>query len=83
MIDRAGLTLSEGMELAGLDVLQLWGRYVAVGGAADAAALDDLVRGRIPCSPHEHDLIAQAINESFLDLGSDSFPVAYSRKLSV
>lgn len=83
MIDRAGLTLSEGMELAGLDVLQLWGRYVAVGGEADTAALADEVRGRRRCTAREHDLIAQALNECFLEQGSDTFPVAYSGELSV
>lgn len=69
------LSLAEGAALARISISELWERYFAIGGTADAAELsaridDDAV------SDHEHNLIAQALNEVFLDRGEDH-PVAY------
>lgn len=78
MRDQTAFSLRDGMELAGVDLEELWWRYVAIGGSRDAASVAMDVLGAHPCDEREHDLIAQALNETFLDQGQDSFPVGYS-----
>lgn len=72
----AGLTLREGMELAGLDPTDLWERYVALGGNGTVSEVLRHVTNRDCPDDREHNLIAQAINEAFLERGQDH-PVAY------
>jgi hypothetical protein len=72
----AGFTLSDGWELSGLTVTELWLRYLAVGGTASPAQVDAYVHGRPDPDSHQHNLIAQAINEYFIDRGEDH-PVSY------
>lgn len=73
-----GFGLADGFQLAGGDLAELWWRYVAVGGGCDMAELGRRVRGQQPIDDREHDLIAQALNEMFVDLRAPSFPVAYT-----
>jgi hypothetical protein len=75
-MDQHGLTLADGMARSGLSIPQLWLRYVAIGGSATASQLRDHVVNETCTDDHEHDLIAQAINETFLEKGEDH-PVAY------
>ena len=74
-----GFGLSDGFQLSGGDLAEVWWRYAAVGGRGDLAALGRRVLEQEPVDDQEHDLIAQAINELFVDLGAPSFPVAYAR----
>jgi hypothetical protein len=74
----AGFTLSEGMDLAGLDYPSLWIRYVALGGNGTAEDLRRHVTGDSCQDDAEHNVIAQAINEAFMDRG-ENHPVAYRR----
>jgi hypothetical protein len=72
----AGFTLADGWDLAGLTLAELWLAYVAIGGSASQAQVAAYARGlRCPDS-YEHNLIAQAINEHFIDQGEDH-PVSY------
>jgi len=71
-----GFSLADGMDLAGLDYPALWFRYLALGGNGTVAALREHVRSGICPSPAEHNLIAQAINEVFVERGEDH-PVGY------
>jgi hypothetical protein len=64
------------MDLAGLDIRELWRRYIAIGGDGTEAELLRNLRPGAELDDHEHNVIAQAINESFLDRGDDH-PVAY------
>lgn len=71
--------LEVGLEITGLDWPQLWTSYVALGGPRPerlAAALN----GDRPITAYEHDVVAQAINEVFLEHGEDH-PVPYSDQL--
>jgi hypothetical protein len=56
------------------------GRVVAalpgVGGTASPARVAAYARGRLRPDSYQHNLIAQAINEHFTDLGEDH-PVSY------
>lgn len=70
--------MGDGMELAGVDLEELWWRYVALGGSGDRYWLALCVLDGSLCDEWEHDLIAQALNEAFIDAGQDTFPVGYS-----
>lgn len=74
--DATRFGLRDGLELAGLSFEELWLRYMALGGSSDLALLVAEFAGA-PCGAHEHNLIAHALNEAFLDQGIDTFPVAY------
>jgi hypothetical protein len=72
-------SLIDGLDLAGLDLNELWCRYMSIGGDLDPVAFARcLAVGIDECDPHEHDVIAQALNEAFFDIGCYTFPVAYA-----
>jgi hypothetical protein len=73
---RTGFSLSDGWDLSGLPLDQLWLRYLALGGTASPATVQAYARGLIRPDSYQHNLIAHAINEHFLDLGEDH-PVSY------
>jgi hypothetical protein len=62
---------------SGLTYQELWWRQVSVGGDASPLELEAYVLGLLHLDPHQYDVIAQAFNEHFLDLGEDH-PVPYS-----
>lgn len=72
----AGFGLADGMDLAGLDYPTLWIRYVALGGNGTAEELRHHVTSGSCDDAAEHNVIAQAINEAFLERG-ENHPVAY------
>jgi hypothetical protein len=72
----AGFTLSDGWDLSGLTLSQLWIGYLAVGGTASPAQVRAYARGQIRPDSYQHNMIAQAINEHFTDQGEDH-PVSY------
>jgi hypothetical protein len=61
---------------AGLSNLELWSRYFALGGMSTPLQLKAFVDGAVQPSSHEHDLIAHALNERFVELGGNH-PVPY------
>jgi hypothetical protein len=71
-----GLSLHTGMLATGMDYQQLWLRYIGVSGAAGPLELEAYVLGLLSPDAYEHDLIAQAINEWFIDRGQNH-PVGY------
>ncbi len=75
---RGGLTLSDGFDLLGAEVEEVWWGYAGFGGRANPALLERRMIGRAPVDPSEHTLIAQALNECFVDRGMPVFPVGYS-----
>lgn len=77
MTDPTRFALRDGMELAAVDLEELWWRYAALGGSGDRSWLALCVRDGSLCDEYEHDLIAQALNEAFIDAGLDTFPVGY------
>jgi hypothetical protein len=66
---------------AGLSHGELWLRYFELGGMGTGFELEGCLYGVLSLSTHEHDLIAHALNERFVELGR-IHPVAYSRTVS-
>jgi hypothetical protein len=71
--------LETGLNASGLSYRELWWRQLCIGGDAGPLELEAYVLGLLRCSPHQHDLIAQALNEHYLDQGGDH-PVTYSER---
>jgi hypothetical protein len=69
------LNLSEGLRRSGLSLSELEFRYLLIGGTASPQELRRHIAGECP-DEHEHNLIAQALNEASLEHGED-YPVAY------
>lgn len=61
---------------AGLSLFQLWVRYFGLGGMRTRKQLDAQLSRASDPSPHEHDLVAHALNERFTELGRNH-PVRY------
>lgn len=78
-MDTAGLSLRDGSDLCGLDSRELWLRYLALGGSAALSTFNAYLAADYEPNAREHDVIAQVLNEAFLDLGIDAFPVATVR----
>jgi hypothetical protein len=56
---------------------ELWMRYFELGGMSTALQVEAFLYGALQPSPHDHDVIAQALNERFVELGGDhSVPYA-------
>lgn len=73
-----GFSLSDGMDLSGVSIDEVWSAYAVLGGGADPAKLALEIRGDSLVDDREHDLIAQALNECFLERGVTTFPVGYA-----
>jgi hypothetical protein len=71
-----GFSLSDGWDLSGLSLNELWLSYVALGGSASPARVAAYARGRLRPDSYQHNMIAQAINEYFTGRGEDH-PVSY------
>jgi hypothetical protein len=71
-----GLSLFDGLQVSGLTAGELWVRYYAVGGDAGQVEVEAYALGLLHADAHEHNLIAQALNEYFLDRQEDH-PVSY------
>lgn len=61
---------------AGLSVGELWLRYFGLGGMSTHLELEAYLFGALAASDHDHDLIAHALNERFVELGGNH-PVPY------
>jgi hypothetical protein len=70
------LSLYDGLQLSGMTPAELWVSYYAVGGDAGELEVEAYALGLLQPDAHEHNLIAQALNETFLDEGQDH-PVRY------
>jgi hypothetical protein len=65
---------------AGLSLGELWLRYFELGGMSTGLQLEAFLYGVLLPSTHDHDVIAHAINERFVELGGNH-PVAYWKDL--
>jgi hypothetical protein len=61
---------------AGLSHGELWMRYFELGGMSSGFELETFLYGLTAPTPHDHDVIATALNERFVELGGNH-PVAY------
>jgi hypothetical protein len=62
---------------AGLSHGELWLRYFELGGMSNAIELEAFLYGALQPSVHDREVIAQALNERFVELGGNH-PVPYS-----
>ena len=69
--------LDQYRQWAGLSQADLWLRYCEVGGMSTALEVEAFVFGTLVPSAHDHDLLAQALNDRFVELGGNH-PVPYS-----
>jgi len=61
---------------AGLSHGELWLRYFELGGMSTAFQLEAFLYGVLEPTVHDHDLVAHALNERFVELGGNH-PVPY------
>lgn len=76
--ERGGLSLTDGTDLSGLSSRELWLRQLGVGGDMGELEIEAYVLGLLPPDAHHHNMIAQAINEHFVERDEDH-PVAYQQ----
>jgi hypothetical protein len=62
---------------AGLSHGDLWLRYFELGGMSNAIELEAFLYGALQPSAHDREVIAQALNERFVELGGNH-PVPYN-----
>jgi hypothetical protein len=62
---------------AGLSHSALWLRYFELGGMSTALELEAVLYGALQPTTHDHDVIAHALNERFVELGGNH-PVPYA-----
>jgi hypothetical protein len=76
------MALRTGLALSDISIPALWGSYLGVGGTMSLDHLLDTLRGTQEVSDHEHDMVAQALNDHLLDQGLNH-PVAYADELAL
>ena len=62
---------------AGLSHGELWLRYFELGGMSNTMELEAFLYGVLQPSDHDREVIAQALNERFVELGGNH-PVPYT-----
>jgi hypothetical protein len=75
-MDDDRLDLPAGMQASEMTYQELWLRYIAVSGDAGELELEAYVLGLLTPDAYQYNLIAQALNEHFIDRGEDH-PVGY------
>ena len=75
--DSTSNVLDRARRQLGLSQGDLWFNYFGLGGMGSAIDLEAYLAGILEPSPHDHDLIAHALNEHFTVLGQNH-PVPYS-----
>ena len=71
-----GSLLNRARTDAGLTHGELWLRYFELGGMSTAFQLEAYLFGALQPSSHDHNVIAHALNERFVELGGNH-PVPY------
>jgi hypothetical protein len=74
--------LTAGIAHAGITFGALWAGYFALGGMASPSQLRQIIAGIHHPSHRDYDLIAQTINEAFVDQGGDH-PVPYAEDIGL
>ncbi len=71
-----GAVLEAARVQAGMKPEEVWIAYFALGGMESPRVVQAILDGRLAPSRTDYDLLAQALNEKFIDRGSDH-PVPY------
>jgi hypothetical protein len=77
MADQVNDGLDSARLQAGLTHGELWFRYFQLGGMRTGLEREAFCYGALQPSAHDHDVMAHALNERFVELGGNH-PVAYS-----
>jgi hypothetical protein len=72
-----GEALDRARQAAGLTHGELYLRYFELGGMSSPLEVEAFCYGALQPDAHNHDVIAHALNERFVELGGDH-PVPYS-----
>lgn len=59
---------------------EVWFAYFALGGMEPPKVIDSILEGTVAPTDRDYDLLAQALNERFMDRGTDH-PVPYGDEL--
>ena len=78
---RRAAVLRAAQEHLGLTLYEVWFGYIGVGGDAPLREVQAWLMGAVEPGDHDHDLMAQAFNDRFVDQGLDH-PVAYAETLA-
>ncbi len=70
------LSLAEGVTRSGMGFEELWLRQLSLGGGAGRLEVEAYVLGLLVLDAFQHDILAQAVNEHFLERDGDH-PVGY------
>jgi len=62
------LELVQAYRSSQLRIEQLWLAYFALGGSAGRYEVEAYLAGLMPMTPHEHNVLAQAVNERLAEL---------------
>ena len=76
MAEESTDVLDRARRSAGLSHGELWLRYFELGGMSTALQLEAFLYGILQPTDHDHDLVAHALNERFVELGGNR-PVPY------
>lgn len=71
-----GAVLEAGRVQAGMATIDVWVAYFALGGMESLAVVTAILSGTVVPSDSDYDLLAQALNERFMESGHDH-PVPY------
>lgn len=75
------MSLRAGLALSGMSYERLWFDYLGLGGTFGLKGLIAVLEGEREITAHEHNMIAQALNDHFTDHGHNH-PVAYAHELN-
>ena len=73
---RSSDVLEAARHRSGYSVIELWIAYFSVGGRASVADVQAILAGRAEADRRDHDRLAQALNDRFVDMALDH-PVPY------
>ncbi|MDQ3895833.1 MAG: hypothetical protein M3326_01060 [Actinomycetota bacterium] len=76
-----GASLRAAQQRLDLTVVQVWLGYVGVGGGASLSIVEGWLFGAAEPSAREHDLMAQSLNDHFIERGLNH-PVPYAESLT-
>ena len=76
MPEHQSLSLADGMRQTRMTYPRLWMLYLTLGGAGTQADVQHHVESGDCPDDHEHNVLAQALNDAYLEAGHDH-PVAY------
>lgn len=76
MTPSPGAVLEAARVQAGMGAAEVWYAYFALGGMASPQVVRSILQGEVVPEDADYDLLAQALNERFMDRGSDH-PVPY------